>query len=172
MESGDMLKTDVLSDEIFIVDDDPALGDLLSLVLEPAGYRVTCFNHAEAFVSVARLRTPACILLDVYMPHRSGLEVLRDLDAHNYPAPIIIMSGRVSISLAIEAMKIGAFDVVEKPFDPDGFSARVFPMTSNRGSSRSLSRPMFGCAAERRHRPRVEHRQRNYDPARRQSGVR
>jgi FixJ family two-component response regulator len=112
-------------DEIFIVDDDPSLGDLLAEVLQSDGYRVTCFKDEEVFTSVARLRTPACILLDIYMPRRSGLEVLRDLDAHNYAAPIIIISGRASISLAVEATKIGAFDVVEKPFDPDGFSARL-----------------------------------------------
>jgi FixJ family two-component response regulator len=123
-----MRSANIPRDEIFIVDDDPALGDLLSLVLQSDGYHVTCFKEEKAFTSVARLRTPACILLDIYMPHRSGLEVLRDLDAHNYAAPIIVMSGRATIPLAVEATKIGAFDVVEKPFDLDGFPVRLRQM--------------------------------------------
>jgi two-component system, LuxR family, response regulator FixJ len=113
------------SDEIFILDDDPSLGVLLADVLHSDGYRVTCFRDEEAFTTVARLRTPACILLDVYMPKRSGLDVLRDLDASNYAAPILIMSGRANIPLAVEAIKIGAFDVLEKPFDPDSISAEI-----------------------------------------------
>jgi two-component system, LuxR family, response regulator FixJ len=120
-----MRKTNVPSDEIFIVDDDPWLRDLLADILQSDGYYVTCFKDEEAFTPVARLRTPACILLDIYMPRRSGLEVLRDLDAHSYAAPIIVMSARANISLAVEATKFGAFDVIEKPFDPDGFSARL-----------------------------------------------
>jgi FixJ family two-component response regulator len=121
----DMLKADLLSDEIFVLDDDPSLSGLLANVLQSDGYRVICFDDAEAFLCVARLRTPACILLDLQMQRRSGLEILRDLDARNYAAPIIVMSDRANISLAVEATKIDAFDVVEKPFDPDGFSARL-----------------------------------------------
>src|SRR3984885_11285497 len=82
------------SDEIFVLDDDPLLGDLLTHVLESDGYNVSYFRDEEAFTSVARLRTPACILLDVYMPRRSGLDILRDLDAGNYAAPIIIISAQ------------------------------------------------------------------------------
>jgi FixJ family two-component response regulator len=93
------------SDEIFVLDDDPLLGDLLTHVLESDGYNVSYFRDEEAFTSVARLRTPACILLDVYMPRRSGFDILRDLDAGNYAAPIIIISARASISLAVEATK-------------------------------------------------------------------
>ncbi len=112
-------------DEIFVLDDDPLLGNLLALIMQSEGFHVTYFRDEETFTSVARLRTPACILLDVYLPRRSGLEVLRDLGARNYTAPIIIMSGRASIPLAVEAMKIGAFDVIEKPFDPDAFAAQL-----------------------------------------------
>jgi two-component system, LuxR family, response regulator FixJ len=113
------------NDEIFVLDDDPSLGDLLTHVLQSDGHRVTYFRDEEAFTTVARLHTPDCILLDVYMPKRSGLEILRDLDAPNYAAPILIMSGRANIALAVEAIKIGAFDVIEKPFDPNSISAEL-----------------------------------------------
>lgn len=115
----------IMSDEIFILDDDPSLGDLLSFVLRSEGFRVSCFRDDRAFTAVARQRTPACIVLDVYMPRRSGLDVLKDLDAPAYGAPIIVMSGSATISLAVEAAKCGAFDVVEKPFEPRNFPARV-----------------------------------------------
>jgi len=111
--------------EIFVLDDDPSLGDLIACALQSESYRVTCFSDDEAFTSVARSRTPACILLDIYMPRRSGLDVLRDLDAPNYAAPIIVMSARATVSLAVEATKIGAFDVVEKPFELDALSGRL-----------------------------------------------
>jgi two-component system response regulator FixJ len=112
-------------DEIFVLDDDPSLGDLLAHVLRRGGFRVSYFTAEESFAHAARLRTPACILLDIFMPLRSGLEVLKDFDARSYAAPIIVMSGGASIPLAVEAMKLGAFDVIEKPFDPAALPTRL-----------------------------------------------
>lgn len=113
------------SNEIFVLDDDPSLGDVFAQWLETDGYRVSAFRDEAAFESVARLRTPACVLLDLYLPRRSGLEILKDLDARNYPAPIVIISGRASIPLAVEATRNGAFDVFEKPFAPETLARRV-----------------------------------------------
>jgi two-component system response regulator FixJ len=112
-------------DEIFVLDDDPSLGGLLTHVVHGDGYRVSCFKYEEALVRAARARIPACILLDLFPQQRSGLEVLRDFDARAYAAPIIVMSGRANIPLAVEAIKLGAFDVIEKPVDPDAFPARL-----------------------------------------------
>lgn len=100
--------------EIYIVDDDPAVRDLLSEVFAEAGFRPVSFVDGVSFLAAARQRVPACVILDIYMPGRSGLEVLRDLDAANYPAPIFIASGRGDIPSAIEAVKNGAFDFFEK----------------------------------------------------------
>ena len=78
---------------------------------------MTTFSDGEAFNAVARSRPPpACVVLDFLMPHRSGLDILRDIDAQNYAAPIVVMSGIVSIPMAVEAIKSGAFDIIEKPF--------------------------------------------------------
>ena len=84
--------------EIFVVDDDEAMRDTLSAVLAPEGCRVTCFAEGRSFLAAARARTPACILLDVNMPGDSGLDVLRELDAPHYPAPILIVSGQRDVS--------------------------------------------------------------------------
>ena len=80
--------------EIFVVDDDPAVRDTLSMVLSTAGYQVICFADGAALLSVARTRTPACILLDVHIPGKSGLDLLKELHGEDYPAPIFMISGQ------------------------------------------------------------------------------
>jgi len=111
--------------EIFVVDDDEAMRDTLSAVLAPEGCRVTCFAEGQSFLAAARARTPACILLDVNMPDRSGLDVLRELDAPHYPAPILIVSGQRDVPTAVNAIKGGALDFIEKPFNAAAVVARV-----------------------------------------------
>lgn len=102
--------------EVFVVDDDPAVRDTLSLVLKAAGYDVICFADGAALLAVARSRTPACILLDVHIPGKSGLDILKELHGEEYPAPIFIISGQGDIPMAVSAIKHGALDFVEKPF--------------------------------------------------------
>jgi FixJ family two-component response regulator len=115
----------VPGDEIFIVDDDPAVRDALSVVFSLEGYHVTGFGEGSTFLAAARTRTPACILLDVHMPGRSGLDILKELNAQNYGAPIFIISGQGDIPMAVDAIKNGALDFIEKPFDADTVVARV-----------------------------------------------
>jgi FixJ family two-component response regulator len=113
------------SGEVFIVDDDPTVRDMLSEVFAQAGYRAISFVDGASFIVAARERIPACVILDIYMPGRSGLEILKDLDAPNYPAPIFVASGRGDIPSAVEAIKNGAFDFIEKRVDADTLVARV-----------------------------------------------
>ena len=102
--------------EIFVVDDDPAVRDTLSMVLSTAGYQVICFADGAALLAVARSRTPAAILLDVHIPGKSGLDILRELHGEDYPAPIFMISGHGDITMAVSAIKNGALDFIEKPF--------------------------------------------------------
>ncbi len=102
--------------EIFIVDDDEVIRDTLSALLTPEGCQVTCFADGHSFLAVARLRTPACILLDLNMPDRSGLDMLHELGAPRYPAPILIVSGQNDVPTAVHAIRGGALDFIEKPF--------------------------------------------------------
>jgi two-component system response regulator FixJ len=111
--------------EIFVVDDDEAMRDTLSAVFAPEGCRVTCFAEGQSFLLAARARTPACILLDVNMPGRSGLDMLRELDAPHYPAPILIVSGQSDVPTAVNAIKGGALDFIEKPIEAAAVIARV-----------------------------------------------
>lgn len=112
-------------DEVFVLDDDPSLGDLLASLLPVEGYRATCFKDEEAFAAMARSCTPACILLYIHMPRRSGLEILRELDPRAYGAPIMVISDRATVPLVVEAMKLSAFDVLEKPLEPSTIAPRI-----------------------------------------------
>src|ERR1700745_3382932 len=102
--------------EIFVVDDDPAVRDTLSMVLSRAGDQVICFADGAALLAVARSRTPAAILLDVHIPGKSGLDILKELHGEDYPAPIFMISGHGDIAMAVSAIKNGALDFIEKPF--------------------------------------------------------
>jgi FixJ family two-component response regulator len=109
--------------EIFVVDDDPAVRDTLSMVLSAGGYEVICFADGAALLSVARSRTPSAILLDVHIPGKSGLDILKELHGEDYPAPIFMISGH--IAMAVNAIKSGALDFIEKPFRGSEIVARL-----------------------------------------------
>jgi FixJ family two-component response regulator len=111
--------------EVFVVDDDPAVRETLSIVLSAAGFQVICFADGESLLAVARGRSPACILLDVHIPGRSGLDILAELHAEDYPAPIFMISGKGDISMAVNAIKNGALDFIEKPFRGKEIVSRV-----------------------------------------------
>jgi FixJ family two-component response regulator len=111
--------------EIFVVDDDPAVRETLSMVLSVGGYQVICFADGAALLAVARTRTPACILLDVHIPGKSGLDILKELRGEDYPAPIFMISGQGDISMAVSAIKHGALDFIEKPFRGSEIVARL-----------------------------------------------
>jgi FixJ family two-component response regulator len=102
--------------EVFVVDDDDAVRGTLSRMLVSAGFEVICFADGAALIEVARKRCPSCILLDVHIPGKSGIDILKDLQAEEYAAPIFIMSGKGDIATAVSAIKSGALDFIEKPF--------------------------------------------------------
>ena len=130
--------------EIFVVDDDPAVRDTLSLVLSAGGYQVICFADGAALLAVARMRTPTCILLDVHIPGRSGLDILKELHGEDYPAPIFMISGQGDITMAVSAIKGGALDFIEKPFRGSEIVARlneaIAAYTRRRADSDAASR--------------------------------
>ncbi|MCT8970656.1 response regulator transcription factor [Microbaculum marinisediminis] len=110
---------------IHIVDDDPSVRDALSVVFTLEGYSVCVFSNAADFLTAARAGTPDCVLLDVHMPGKSGMDVLHELQSANFPAPVFIISGQGDIPMAVRAIKHGAFDFIEKPFDADTVVVRV-----------------------------------------------
>ena len=97
-----------------ILDDEAFAREALRVILEHAGYNVICFANELALLEMTRRRCPSCILLDVKLPGRSGLEILKDLA--DYPAPVIMVSGQGDIPMAVNAIKSGAVDFIQKPF--------------------------------------------------------
>ncbi len=111
--------------EIFIVDDDPSVRAALAIMLTAEGFATTGFADGKSFLSAARARTPGLVLIDVHLPGCSGLELLKQIDAAHYPAPVLVISGVGDIPTAVEAIRNGALDFIEKPFEPAAVVARV-----------------------------------------------
>ena len=111
--------------EVFVVDDDPMVLNALTVFLTREGYQVAGFSDGASFLEAARSRTPICIILDVQMPGQTGIDLLKDLKAQDYPAPIFIVSGSGDIPTAVEAIKNGAFDFIEKPVKASTVVTRV-----------------------------------------------
>ncbi len=108
-----------MTDRIFIIDDDMAVRDALSALFSLEGFQVLAFESGDKFLEQATGLAPACILLDIRMPGRSGLEVLQELKSTGYHAPVFMISGHGDIPMAVRAMKAGAIDFIEKPFDAE-----------------------------------------------------
>ena len=123
--------------EIFVVDDDPAVRQVLSLLFTRAGYELICFAEGGALLAAAKSRTPVCIILDVHIPGRSGIDILKQLAAEEYPAPIFVISGQGDIAMAVEAIKHGALDFIEKPFRGAELVTRIEAAIEAWGSRRN-----------------------------------
>jgi FixJ family two-component response regulator len=120
-----MSQGDLSAGEVFVVDDDPGIRTALTTVLTRDGFQVASFADGASLLASARTRTPLCIILDVHIPGRSGLDILKELNAQDYPAPIFIMSGQGDIPMAVNAIRNGALDFIEKPFRGSEIVARV-----------------------------------------------
>ncbi|WP_349359857.1 response regulator [Stappia sp.] len=110
---------------IHIVDDDPAIRDALSVVFDMEGFGVDTFETGDAFLGAVGTTAPDCVILDVHMPGQSGIEILRRLHKDGFQAPVFVISGQGDIPMAVEAIKQGAHDFIEKPFDADTVVTRV-----------------------------------------------
>jgi len=114
-----------MTGEIFIVDDDHDVREALATVLRKAGYRPSLFADGTSFIRLTRGQVPACVLLDLCMPGASGIDILQQLDAKSYLAPILMLSGQDNVPNVVQAMRHGAFDYIEKRLDAETIVARV-----------------------------------------------
>lgn len=104
---------------VHVVDDDVEVRQSLSFLLATAGLAVRLYESATAFLDSVKERPSGCILTDVRMPGVDGIEFLRRLKARGFSPPVIVMTGHADVPMAVEAMKEGAVDFIEKPFDDD-----------------------------------------------------
>src|ERR1700724_869867 len=105
--------------KVYVIDDDDAMRDSLNFLLESAGFDVTLFDSALNFLDASAELEFGCVVSDVRMPGLDGIELLKRMKAANSPFPIVIMTGHGDVPLAVEAMKLGAADFLEKPFEDD-----------------------------------------------------
>lgn len=102
---------------VFVVDDDESVCQSLTWLIESVGIRVETFASAAEFLQRDRYDGPACLVLDVRMPGLSGLELQNQLTAVGRDMPIIFITGHGNVSMSVRAMKAGAVDFIEKPFE-------------------------------------------------------
>ncbi len=109
---------------VFVVDDDPDVRDSLRSLLEAAGFAVKDFGSAKAFLAESG-STGGCLIADIRMPEMDGLELQEEIVRRGSGLPVVIITGHGDVPLAVRAMKAGAVDFIEKPFDDELLLASV-----------------------------------------------
>lgn len=138
--------------EVMVIDDDPTVCEALTLILAVDGYDTVAFADGDGFLealdrAMAQSRPPACIILDAILPGRSGLDVLAELAARAYAVPVFMISGHADISMAVEAIRRGAADFLEKPFAAVAMLDRVREAMQKRAGGDTLLTGEFAGAA-------------------------
>ncbi|AWL97596.1 MULTISPECIES: response regulator FixJ [Bradyrhizobium] len=110
---------------VYVIDDDAAMRDSLNFLLDSAGFGVTLFDSAQSFIDALPGLAFGCVVSDVRMPGLDGIELLKRMKAQQSPFPILIMTGHGDVPLAVEAMKLGAVDFLEKPFEDDRLTTMI-----------------------------------------------
>jgi two-component system, LuxR family, response regulator FixJ len=102
---------------IHVIDDDAAMRDSLAFLLDVNGFTPLVHESANAFLSSLAVDTLSCVISDIRMPGMSGIELVRKLRGDGATCPVILITGHGDVAMAVEAMKAGAADFIEKPFD-------------------------------------------------------
>lgn len=114
-----------MAELVHVIDDDPAVRDSLSFLLETASLETRVYDSAIAFLEALPEVTSGCVVTDVRMPEMTGIELVRRLKAQGFTLPIIMITGHADVPLAVEAMKAGVADFIEKPFNDDILLAAI-----------------------------------------------
>lgn len=125
---------------VFVVDDDAAVRSALKLLLQSVNLRATCFATATEFLQQFDQRTPGCAVLDVRMPGMSGLELQQQLNLRGATIPVIFVTGHGDVPMAVEAMRHGAFDFLQKPFRDQELIDRIQRALAHDGQIRAAMR--------------------------------
>lgn len=110
---------------VHVIDDDEAARDSLSFLIDCAGIRVRAYESAIAFLEAVPTMEHGCIVTDVRMPEMSGVELIARLKALGVPDPVIVITGHADVPMAIQAMKAGVADFLEKPFSDEAILGAI-----------------------------------------------
>jgi len=124
---------------VYVIDDDPAMRDSLDFLLSSAGFNVRLYDSALTFLETLSDLAFGCVISDVRMPGMDGIDLLRRLKKEPKALPTVMMTGHGDIPLAVEAMKLGAIDFLEKPFDDERLVLMISAALSQTDSSKNES---------------------------------
>lgn len=111
--------------KVYVIDDDEAMRDSLNFLLDSSGFEVVLFEHAQSFLEHLPSLSFGCVVSDVRMPGIDGIELLKRMKAAGSSFPILVMTGHGDVPLAVEAMKLGAVDFLEKPFEDERLTTMI-----------------------------------------------
>ncbi len=135
------------SGKVYVIDDDPAMRDSLDFLLGAAGFNVRLFDSAQVFLDELAGLEAGCVVTDIRMPGIDGMELLRRLNSGVRKLPVIVMTGHGDVPLAVEAMKLGALDFLEKPFEDDRLIGMIETALSQNDSAAKSEAPSADMVA-------------------------
>jgi two-component system, LuxR family, response regulator FixJ len=142
---------------VHVIDDDEALRESLLFLLNAAKFQVRSYESAEAFLDAMGHAEPGCVITDVRMPGITGLELIRRLKTNHAAFPVIVISGHADVPLAVEAMKLGAVEFLEKPFEEGALISAVlgalnrYAQDSKRDLERTTIEERIAALSQRQH---------------------
>lgn len=116
----------IASHMVYVVDDDPGIRDSLSMLLNAANFKVETFDSADSFLKAYSPDMTGCLVLDVRMPKMNGLELQQHLTAAGIHLPIIFITAHGDVPTAVQAMKQGSFDFIEKPYSAQSLLEGIY----------------------------------------------
>jgi two-component system response regulator FixJ len=125
---------------VHLIDDDAALRDAVGLLLRAEGFRVHPYDSAMAFLKAASANAEGCVLTDVRMPRMNGIELIAKMKEERISIPVVVLTAHADVPLAVEAMKLGAVDLLEKPFEDEALIAAVRAALNRRNAEERRSR--------------------------------
>ncbi|HEY8163421.1 MAG: response regulator FixJ [Methylocystis sp.] len=125
---------------VHVIDDDAAVRDAVGLLLSTEGYKVHAYPSAPAFLKTAPAQREGCVVTDVRMPEMNGIELIAKMREDKLSMPVIVLTAHADVPLAVEAMKLGAVDLLEKPFEDEALLAAVGAALERRSAEDTRAR--------------------------------
>jgi FixJ family two-component response regulator len=136
--------TDVTQQTVYIIDDEEDLRDALSMLMRAVGLRVVTFASARDFLQNIQQRESGCLVLDIRMPGMSGIELQAELHKRRVRLPIVFLTGHGDVPLAVQAMKAGAVDFIQKPLDEHRLVVAVMNALKSNDANNMLTESAIG----------------------------
>jgi two-component system, LuxR family, response regulator FixJ len=125
---------------VHLIDDDAAVRDAVGLLLRTEGFKVSTYESALTFLKTASNQTEGCVVTDVRMPEMTGMALIAKMKEERVSLPVVVLTAHADVPLAVEAMKLGAVDLLEKPFEDEALLAAVSMALQRRSAEENRSK--------------------------------